>query len=68
VTKSMDNGPIDLGIATSALLVSWAAAISNHGDNKPVLDTLAIVLVARQPCDCTDRARCKQEAVAVSRS
>jgi hypothetical protein len=43
VTQSMGDGrPIDLGIATSALFVSWTAAISNHRDNKPMLDMLAI--------------------------
>src|SRR5262249_40945678 len=37
----------DLRITTSALFVSWTAAIANHRDYKPVLDTLDIVLVAR---------------------
>ena len=67
VTKRVDHRPIDLGIAASALLVGRAAAVSDHGDDKPVLDALAIVLVAREPCDCTDRTRSKQESVAVSR-
>src|SRR5262245_18483290 len=59
VTENMGNGLINFGIANSALFVTWTTTISNHRDNKPMLDTLAIVLVAREPCDCTDRARCK---------
>ena len=38
----MGDGSIDLGVATSALLVSWTA--------KAMLDTLNIVLIARKPC------------------
>src|ERR1700681_3560090 len=66
VTKSVNNRPIDPGIATSAFLVGRAAAISDHGNDQPMLNALAALLIAREPCDCTDGTRCKQEAITVS--
>ena len=33
VMERVDHRPVDLGVAASALLVSWAAAVSDHGDH-----------------------------------
>jgi len=47
--------------------LGWAAAVSDHGNDQPMLDALAVLLIAREPCNRTDRARCKQESITVSR-
>src|SRR6267142_1040825 len=67
VTNGVDNRPIYRGTATSAFLVGWAAAVSDHGNDQPMLDALAVLLIAREPCNRTDRTWCKQESVTVSR-
>src|SRR5262245_57558683 len=65
--ETVDHRPVYLGIAAPALLVSWAAAVSDHGDYESMFDASAVVLVACEPRDGTDCAGRKQEAVAVSR-
>ena len=52
---------------TRAQSEKLAAAISDHGDNEPVLDLPDIPFVTGEPCDGADRARHKQKPIAESR-
>ena len=63
----MDHRAVDLRIPASAFLVSWPAAISDHGDNEPVLDLRYMRFVAGEQCDGPDRARHEQKSIAESR-
>ena len=67
-THPLSRPQFDVGIAPPALLEGRAAAIAEHRNDEPVLDAVNAVFVAGEPGDCADRARGKQEAVAVARA
>src|SRR5215467_7086767 len=54
VLQNVYDRPIDFSFAAPTPLVSWAAGISNHRNDEPVFNSLAIVFIARKPRDCAD--------------
>jgi hypothetical protein len=47
VTKNVGNGLIDFRIAAAAFLARWAAAVTDHGNDEPMLEMFEFILVAR---------------------
>ncbi len=66
--QRVDHRAVDLRVSAPAFLVRRPAAVSDHGNDEPVLDACGAVLVAGEPGDCADRAGREQKPVAVSRS